>query len=118
MNELPEGVQVLVAGFGETPDPDVQRDEMERGPINQELLNSRIRWTITVTFMMESKAALAAFFSWYRNTIKVIGYFTMKHPRTGEELQFRLVDGKIGTAAPIAPNWRASTIAAELEYFQ
>jgi hypothetical protein len=117
MNELPSGVQVLVAGYGETPSPQVLRDEMDRGPVNQELINSRMRWTMSVTFLMESKAALDALLVWYRDTIKVIGYFTLNHPRTGKPIQARLVEGKLGTISPLAPGFRASSVSVELEYY-
>lgn len=117
MNELPNGVQILLGGFSESPDPQVQRDEMERGPVNQELLNTRMRWSMPIQFLMESREALDALLAWYRNDIKVIGFFPMRHPRTGETIQARLVEGKLENAVPIAPNWRASTINCEVEYW-
>lgn len=118
MNELPPGVQVLVSGFADTPMPDVQRDEMDRGPINQELINTRLRWEMDVQFLMESRQALTDIMFWYRNTIGIIGYFDMVHPRTGQTIRARLVKGEMGAALPIAPGWRASTIQAKLEYLE
>lgn len=117
MNELPAGVQVLVAGFADTPKPDVQRDEMDRGPVNQELINTRLRWEMDVTFLMESKQALEEFEFWYTRTIRIIGWFDLKHPRTKKVIRARLVDGERQAAVPIAPGFRASTISAKLEYY-
>lgn len=116
MNELPAGVQVLVAGFEDTPKPDVQRDEMDRGPANQELINSRLRWEMAVTFLMESRSALDAFEFWYTSTIKIIGWWDMRHPRTGKMIRCRLIKGERGSAVPIAPGFRASTVTATVEY--
>ena len=117
MNELPSGVQILLGGFSESPQPQVQRDEMERGPVNQELINSRLRWEMPVQFLMESKQALTDMLAWYTRTIRVIGFFDMRHPRTGEVIRARLVEGKMEQAVPIAPDWRASTINATIEYW-
>lgn len=118
MSTIPEGVQFLVEGFGETPEPTVQRDEMERGPINQELINTRVRYVMPVTILMTSKAAIAAFESWWKNDLGVIGYFDLKHPRTGVMLRARFVSGKIGTLEQVAPGWRAAKTSTELEYWQ
>lgn len=117
MNELPQGVQVLVSGFTDTPMPDVQRDEMDRGPINQELINTRLRWEMDAVFLMESRKALDEVLFWYTNTIRIIGYFDMRHPRTGKQIRARLVKGELGSPVPIAPGFRASTIQTKLEYF-
>lgn len=118
MSTIPKGVQFLAAGFGETPEPTVQRDEMERGPINQELINTRVRYVMPVTILMESKAAITLFMDWWKTELGVIGYFDLKHPRTGEMLRARFVSGKIGTLTQIAPGWRAASTSAELEYWK
>lgn len=117
MAALPQGVKLLVAGFGDTPEPSVQRDEMDRGPINQELLNSRVLWKMQATLLMETKAAQAAFDNFWRNEVGIIGWFDLVHPRTGQLLSVRFVGGKIGTATMIAPGWRAASRAVELEYY-
>lgn len=118
MNELPKGVQILLGGFSESPHPDIQRDDMERGPVNQELLNTRIRWSMPVQFLIQGKDTLAALLSWYTDTIKVVGFFDMPHPRTGEIIRARLVEGRLDQATMIAPKWRASTINCEVEYWK
>lgn len=117
MSTIPKGVKFLAEGFGETPEPTVQRDEMERGPINQELINSRMRYVLPVTILMERKQYIADFMSWWKNDLGVIGYFDLKHPRTGEMIRARFVGGKIGTLQMIAPGWRAASLSTELEYW-
>ncbi len=118
MNELPAGVQVLFAGFQEEPHPDVQRDEMERGPINQELLNSRMRWTMPLTLLILEAAAFDALLDWYSNTIRVIGWFDIKHPRTRETIQVRLEKGVLGPLQPIRPGWKAGQVQITVEYWK
>lgn len=116
MNELPSGVQVLAAGFEDVPKPDVQRDEMDRGPMNQELINQRIRYEMTVTFLMDTRSALDAFEHWYTNVIKIVGWWDMPHPRTGKTIRVRLIKGERGAAVPIVPGFRAATVTATVEY--
>lgn len=118
MNELPAGVQVLFSGYQEEPHPDVQRDEMDRGPINQELLNSRMRWTMPLTLLILSPEAFDALTNWYTNTIRVIGWFDIKHPRTGETLKVRLEDGKLGALQPIRPGFKAGQVQITVEYWK
>lgn len=117
MNELPKGIQVLASGYADTPQPDVQRDEMDRGPVNQELINTRLRWEMGVTFLMETRQALEDFEHWYTNTIRIIGWFDVRHPRTGQTIRARFPKGERGAAEMIAPGWRASSVTAKLEYY-
>lgn len=118
MNELPSGVRLLFTGFNEEPHPEVQRDEMDRGPINQELLNSRMRWTMPLALFLDRAETFDALITWYTDTIRVIGWFNMKHPRTGKELRVRLVDGKLGALQPIRPGWKAGTVDITVEFWQ
>lgn len=117
MVTLPFGTRIVFSGFGEKPTPDVQRDEMERGPANQELLNSRVRVEVSATLLFESRDAITAFFNWYYNTIKVIGYFDMIHPRTGQLIQARFIGGDIGTVSPLAPGFYAGSTTTTIEYY-
>lgn len=118
MNEMPQGVRPLYSGFSEEPHPDVQRDEMDRGPVNQELLNSRIRWTLQLDLLLEEETAFDALIVWYSQTIRVIGSFDMKHPRTGETLRCSLVDGKLGVLQPIRPGFKAGTVPITVEFYR
>lgn len=118
MNELPEGVKVLFSGFNEEPHPQVQRDEMERGPVNQELLNSRMRWTMPLSLFLDRAEAFDALIRWYTETIRVIGFFDLKHPRTQETIRCRLEEGKLGTLQPVRPGFKAGTVDIVVEFWK
>ena len=97
--------------------PRVQRDEMDRGPANQELINSRMLWNTKATLIFETKEAIATFLDWWQNTIGVIGWFEMPHPRTGQTIRARVPSGAVGDISPLASGFYAATVATTLEYY-
>ena len=118
MNELPKGIRLLTEGYSDTPKPEVVRDEMDRGPANQELLNTRMRMEMQVTFFMDTRAKLEAFEDWYRNTIRIIDWFDTVHPRTGVAIRARFPNGERGPAVALVPGFRASSVNATVEYYE
>lgn len=96
MAALPSYVSVLVAGYGEEFDPSIERTEMERGLPKQRLLNTQVLQRLECTLIFSSAANVAAFETWYFDTIGRIGSFTMDHPRTGAAITVRFEGGNIG----------------------
>lgn len=116
MSQLPAYVHVLLDGFGETPDPSVERTEMERGMAKQRIINTDVVVAVAATFLFDTLADHAAFMTWYRTDIVRVAFFGMAHPLTGEALQARFVGGDIGTlqsGQATGKGWRRSV---KLEY--
>lgn len=97
MAALPSYVVVRMSGYSEDIEPSVERTEMERGPAKQMLLNSQVLVTLKLSFLFPTTARSEEFLDWYMDTIKRIGYFDMRHPRTGQTVSVRFPGGNIGT---------------------
>ena len=118
MAELPSYVAVRFPDYGETPRPRVERTEMERGVAKQRLLETKTNVEIKATFLFGSSADASAFEWWFYNTIQVVGFFEMTHPRTGEKIMARFVAGDIGTLTPMSPDFAQSYRTVTLEYLR
>lgn len=118
MATLPSYVAVRFPDYGETPQPNVERTEMERGVPKQRVINSQTRVQVQATFLFRSSADASAFEDWFYNTIQTIGWFTMNHPRTGQPILARFVAGDIGTLSPLDPTFQWSFRTVTLEYMR
>lgn len=118
MAALPAYVGFLFSGYGETPNPSVERTEMERGVPVERVLNSQVLVQIRVTFVFRSPEQATGFETWYYEDIKRIGWFDMPHPRTGQTITARFVAGNIGTLVPRVPTFRGSQRDVTLEYLR
>ena len=118
MATLPSYVQILFAGYGEDFVPSVERTEMERGVPKQRLLNSGVLMQVHATLLFSSPADMAAFETWYFDTIERIGWFDMPHPRTGATISARFQGGKIGRLVPRNPQFNRATRDLVLEYLR
>jgi hypothetical protein len=96
MAALPNYVDVLVDGWGEEPDPSVERSEMERGPAAEAIINSRVQVELQATLAFRSKADALAFETWYYDTIKRVGWFDVVHPVSGVVTSMHFKAGNIG----------------------
>lgn len=118
MAAFPNYVRFDLNGYTEGEDPSVLRTEMERGVPKERIINSDVMATIkgTVTFL--AKEDIASFDAWYFDTIKRIGWFDFRHPRTRQMLSVRLVGGKRGELQPIKAGFGIATRMIELEYLR
>ncbi len=118
MESFPEYVQILLADYGEEFDPAVERTEMERGVPRQRILNTHVLQLVNASILFRSKQAAADFEAWYFNNLKRIGWFDLKHPRTGETVRARFQAGKIGGLQPLTPRFGFAKRDLVLEYMR
>jgi hypothetical protein len=116
MAALPDYVSLLLAGQADSFDPGVVRSEMERGLAKQRVGNSRVVRKLSATLQFESNADVNAFEDWYFNTIRRIGFFDVRHPRTGVLTPMRFENGSIGELTPAVNGYRIASRAVVLEY--
>ncbi|KTF29708.1 hypothetical protein, partial [Xanthomonas vesicatoria] len=101
MVALPAYVGVLYDAIRERPVPAVNRTEMERGLAKQVLVNTRLVMNLPLSFDFATLEDAEAFLDWYCDEIKVVGEFTMPHPRSGKQITARFVSGDIGELRPV-----------------
>lgn len=118
MADFPTYAQILADGFAESFDPSVERTDMERGVPKQRLINSQVLVKLNATLFFRSSADVAAFESWYFDTIKRIGWFQMKHPRTGAAITARFEGGSIGSLSSLAPMFFIASRNVVMEYMR
>ncbi|WP_313171474.1 hypothetical protein [Stenotrophomonas sp.] len=116
MAYFPTYAQILTDGFTESFDPAVERTDMERGVPKQRLINSQVLVKLSATLLFRSAADVVAFEAWYFDTIKRIGWFQLKHPRTGALITARFENGSIGTLSPLAPAFFIASRTVVMEY--
>lgn len=115
---LPSYTRAIMSTASDTPKPQVERVEMDRGPAQQRLVNSRVLFNMAVEFLFETNADLNDFVdNWYTSTIGVIGWFTMRHPRTGATVTCRFPSGALGDVTPITGGYTMATVSSVVEYY-
>lgn len=114
----PAYAKFILDGAEESFDPSVLTTEMERGVPKQRILNSQVMVTIQGTVLFTSASDIAAFESWYFDTIKRIGWFDFRHPRTGATVQARFQKGDIGPLTPAASAFIVATRTLSVEYLR
>jgi len=114
--DFPSYAHILADGFTESFDPAVERTDMERGVPKQRLVNTQVMAKVSATILFRKKADIASFESWYFDTIKRIGWFQIKHPRTGATITARFEGGSIGTLVPLGPAFYIASRTVILEY--
>ena len=118
MASLPSYVDVRMSNWAESIKPNAEVTEMERGPDKYRRLNSRAAIRMTCSLLFRSTADDLAFLDWYFDVIGEIGYFEMAHPRTGETISARFVQGDVGEVRSIAGTdhlWQRDVV---LEYMR
>ena len=118
MAALPSYARLLFDSASESFDPSVVRTEMERGIPKQRILNSQVLVKVSANLLFMSAADVSAFEDWYFTTIKRIGWFDVRHPRTGVVTSMRFEGGSIGTLMPAAGAYALATRSVTLEYMR
>ncbi len=118
MASFPAYVSVLASGYGEDFDPSIQRTEMERGVPKERRLNSQVLAKVEATLLFDSPADIAAFETWYFQTINRIGWFDLVHPRTGATVTARFEGARLGRLTPRNPMFSRATRTVVFEYLR
>lgn len=116
MSVWPAYAEIRFADYGEDFDPSVERTEMERGIPKQRLLNTDVLQTIEASVQFRSAQAVEDFERWYFIDVKRIGWFSMEHPRTGEPINARFQNGRIGRLQPLNTLFRFAKRDLVIEY--
>lgn len=99
-------------------DPSVERVEMERGIAKQRIINSDVMVELRGTVVFTKKTDIAAFETWYFNTIGRVGWFDFTHPRTKVTVQARIQGGVLGPLVPIRRGFGCASRQLTLEYLR
>jgi hypothetical protein len=118
MAAWPPYIKLLLSGTSETFEPAVERNEMERGVPKQRILNSQVLAELTSTALFQSNADIARFDDWYFDIIQRVGWFDLRHPRTGKTVQARFVGGKLGALTPQSGGFALATREITVEYLR
>lgn len=118
MAALPDYVSLLLAGQGDDLNPAVVRTEVERGFAKHRVSNSRVVRKLNATLQFETNADANAFEAWYFDTIRRIGFFDVRHPRTGTLTPMRFEGGNIGELVPAVNGYHIASRAVVLEYLR
>ncbi|MFC4729086.1 hypothetical protein [Coralloluteibacterium thermophilus] len=102
MATLPSYVDVRMSSWSEAIKPNVEVVEMERGPDKYRVLNSRATVRMSCALLFRTTQDDLDFLDWYFDVIEQVNYFTMTHPRTGQQIQARFVHGDIGEVRSIS----------------
>ena len=116
-NALPSYARAIMASASDTPKPSVDRVEMDRGPAQQRLVNARLLRNMAVELLFQSQDDVNNFDIWYSTTIGVIGWFTMRHPRTGQTITARFPSGLLGDVTPITGGYAMASVTTTIEYY-
>lgn len=118
MAALPSYVKLLRDNAGEKFDPGVAVSEMEKGLQKMRVTQSRVVVQVAATLFFKTRQDSIAFESWYFNTIRRIGFFDWRNPRTGQVLSVRFKGGDIGQLTPVTSRYGKSQRAVTLEYLR
>ena len=100
MAQLPDYVTVLFEGSSEKFDPGIIRSEMEKGLAKMRVSQSRVVVEQSAVLQFKTVEDSIAFEDWYFNTIRRVGFFTVKDPRTGQDRTVRFKNADIGALEP------------------
>lgn len=119
MATWPTGMRYDWRDFSETPEPVVERSEMERGRPKQRRIASDARVEVQLTLHFDSKAEIAAFEDWFYTTIKAgQDVFDWPHPRTGVTVQAQVVGGELGPLTYLRGPLDKAKRSLKIEYWR
>lgn len=119
MATWPTGMRYDWRDFSETPEPVVERSEMERGVPKQRRIASDARVEVQLTLHFDTKAEIADFETWFYTTIKAgQDFFDWPHPRTGATVQARVVGGELGQLTYLRGPLDKAKRSLKIEYWR
>ena len=116
MAALPGYVKLLRDDAGEGFDPGVVASEMEKGLAKLRVNQSKVVVQVAATLFFRSREGSLEFEDWYFNTIRRIGWFDWRDPRTRQMRSVRFKGGDIGQLKPLASRYGKSQRSVTLEY--
>jgi len=119
MAAFPSWVQYDWRDLQETPDPIVERTEMDRGRPKQRRTNSDARIEVAMTVHLDTPAQVADFETWFFDTVAAgQDYFDWTHPRTGAVVQARIVGGQLGPLSYLNRTLGKARRSFKIEYWR
>ncbi|MGI9218602.1 MAG: hypothetical protein ACR2JA_16580 [Hydrogenophaga sp.] len=119
MATWPTGMRYDWRDFSETPEPVVERSQMERGVPKQRRIASDARVEVQLTLHFDTAAEIAAFETWFYTTIKAgQDFFDWPHPRTGATVQARVVGGELGALTYLRRPLDKAKRSLKIEYWR
>ena len=117
MAAFPTSIQFEWRDFAEQNASVVARTEMERGLPKQRRISSDTMSTLTLTANFKTKAAFAAFETWFfGDALAGAAWFDFIHPRTGATVQARFVGGAMGNVRFGMQNLENILLTMQLEF--
>lgn len=118
MAAFPPDLRVL-AGTSEEPAPVVLRSEMERGLPKQRRIAADVLVTVPIEVLFLTKQQAADFEDWFYQEIGGgADFFDWRDPRTGNVVEARIVEGRLGALTPVRGAYDVSRRSMVLEYFR
>ncbi len=105
---FPTDVHVVLGGFSEERGSAVMRSEMEIGVPKQRRMASDVLVSVRATLQFKDSDHATAFETWFDTQIgSGADWFNWAHPRTGVQVQARIVGGQLGALTSVHGTWRA-----------
>ncbi len=119
MATFPSYVGIRWSDTAEQPASVVLRSEMERGVPKQRRMASDTMVTVPVTLYFRTQANATDFETWVYSQIGGgTDFFTWTNPRTGTNVQARIVGGNLGALKPGSNAWTFAERSLQLEYLR
>lgn len=118
MADFPSNLRFDLNSYRESEDPSVLRTEMERGVPKQRTINTDVLCTMKGVVNFLSEQDIADFDTFYFDTIKRVGWFNIRHPRTRQIISARFPGGKRGELVPVVGGFGVAYRELEMEYLR
>jgi hypothetical protein len=116
MAAFPSAHKILIE-TSEAPASVVIRSEMERGIPKQRRIAADALVTVPISVIFFTKQEAADFEDWFYNDISAgADFFDWTDPRTGVDVEARIVGGQLGELVPLRENYTMSRRSMTLEY--
>lgn len=116
MTRFPAYARILHPGGWSESFPQAIRVEMDSGPAKQVRKESRLTKTVTATVLFETAADALAFERWYDQELDTVGFFLIRHPLLGVDVEACFVGGDIGALVPSMKRFAMSQRTVKMEY--
>ena len=119
MATFPTYVDIAYADTAEQPATVVLRSQMERGVAKQRRMASDTLVTVPATLYFRTKQNAIDFETWvYTQIGGGADWFSWTNPRTGTNVQARIVGGELGALKPGSRAWTFAERSLQLEYLR
>ena len=105
--------QPLLSGYAESRGLQIQSTPMDRGPAKRRVRGQRPD-VLALTYLL-SATELAAFETFVLTTLRGVYRFGFPHPRTGDQVEVRVVPGEGGDLYSLQPAGKKWRVALQIE---